>query len=167
MSFLFLSKVLRHTFHWFFASECLSRVLGLFWTQFWNAMKCHSGCHSTGFTSPTPFVFSLSTDYWITRTFHKKEKRRKKKRKKKKDRFISQIFCLLRQKIWEINLSFLLFFFFFFFSSLFFSCERFCITLFTDSLLPNASGGSWVYSQPFVILWCVSVVVTVLFSLSK
>ena len=104
MSFLFLSKVLRHTFHWFFASECLSRVLGLFWTQFWNAMKCHSGCHSTGFTSPTPFVFSLSTDYWITRTFHKKEKRRKKK---------------LRQKIWEINLSFLLFLFFFFFSFLF------------------------------------------------
>ena len=40
MSFLFLSNVLHHTFHWLFASECHSRVFGLFWTQFCDAVTC-------------------------------------------------------------------------------------------------------------------------------
>ena len=35
----------------------------------------------------------------------------------------------------------------------FFFCQMFCITLFTDSLLQNATVGSWVYSQSnFVML---------------
>ena len=38
----------------------------------------------------------------------------------------------------------------------FFFCQMFCITLFTDSLLQNPTVGSWVYSQSnFVMLWCV------------
>ena len=40
LSFLFLSNVLHHTFHRFFASECHSRALGLFSTQFCDAMTC-------------------------------------------------------------------------------------------------------------------------------
>ena len=31
---------------------------------------------------------------------------------------------------------------------LFFFCQRFCITLFADSLLQNATVGSWFYSEP-------------------
>ena len=39
---------------------------------------------------------------------------------------------------------------------LFFFCQKFYITLFTNSLLQNATVGSWVYSQPnFVMLRCV------------
>ena len=39
---------------------------------------------------------------------------------------------------------------------LFFFCQTFCITLFTNFLLQNATVGSWVYSQPnFVMLRCV------------
>ena len=37
--------------------------------------------------------------------------------------------------------------------NLIFFCQKFFITLFTDSLLQNAEVGSWVYSQPnFVML---------------
>ena len=36
----------------------------------------------------------------------------------------------------------------------FFFCQKLCITIFTDSLLQNATVGSWVYSEPnFVNLW--------------
>ena len=33
----------------------------------------------------------------------------------------------------------------------FFFCQKFCITLFTDSWLQNATVGSWVYSQPNLV----------------
>ena len=53
-----------------------------------------------------------------------------------------------RRKTWEIK------------QICHFVCQK---SHFTDSLLPNATVGSWVYSQPsFVVLWRVSVVVTVL-----
>ena len=36
----------------------------------------------------------------------------------------------------------------------FFSCQKFGITRFTNSLFQNATVGSWVYSEPnFVMLW--------------
>ena len=40
MSVFFLSKDLHHTFLQFFASECHSRVLGLFSIQFCDAVTC-------------------------------------------------------------------------------------------------------------------------------
>ena len=33
-----------------------------------------------------------------------------------------------------------------------FFCQKFCIILFTNSLLPKATVGSWVYSQPNLVM---------------